>query len=209
MTTRKKIVAETHNGITSIHLGENRTYYEIRRRVFWPGIAKHVHDYIRTCHACQRNKIDRQSPQGMLNSLQQPTRSGTHYSMDFVTHLPMSSRHEYTAIMVVVDRFSKRIWTIPTWDIANARLTAELFMKHIIYENGICIEIVSDRDSKFTSKMWQDFHAALGITLSLSSSRHQSTDGQTERAIAHIEELMRMNINYKQSNWVSLLYNSR
>ena len=179
MTTRKKIVAETHNGITSIHLGENRTYYEIRRRVFWPGIAKHVHDYIRTCHACQRNKIDRQSPQGMLNSLQQPTRSGTHYSMDFVTHLPMSSRHEYTAIMVVVDRFSKRIWTIPTWDIANARLTAELFMKHIIYENGICIEIVSDRDSKFTSKMWQDFHAALGITLSLSSSRHQSTDGQT------------------------------
>jgi transposase InsO family protein len=117
----------------------------------------------------------------------------------------MSSRHEYTAIMVVVDRFSKRIWTIPTWDIANARLTAELFMKHIIYENGICIEIVSDRDSKFTSKMWQDFHAALGITLSLSSSRHQSTDGQTERAIAHIEELMRMNINYKQSNWVSLL----
>ena len=186
MTTRKKIVAETHNGITSIHLGENRTYYEIRRRVFWPGIAKHVHDYIRTCHACQRNKIDRQSPQGMLNSLQQPTRSGTHYSMDFVTHLPMSSRHEYTAIMVVVDRFSKRIWTIPTWDIANARLTAELFMKHIIYENGICIEIVSDRDSKFTSKMWQDFHAALGITLSLSSSRHQSTDGQTERAIAPV-----------------------
>jgi len=205
MTLRKKIIAETHDGITSIHLGENRTYYEIRRRVYWPSIAKHVHDYIRTCQACQRNKIDRQSPQGLLNSLQQPTRSGTHYSMDFVTHLPMSSRHEYTAIMVIVDRFSKRIWTIPTWDIASAQLTAELFMKHIIYENGICIEIVSDRDSKFTSKMWQDFHAALGITLSLSSSRHQSTDGQTERAIAHVEELMRMNINYRQSNWVSLL----
>ena len=205
MTLRKKIIAETHDGITSIHLGENRTYYEIRRRVYWPNIAKHVHEYIRTCQACQKNKIDRQSPQGLLNSLQQPTRSGTHYSMDFVTHLPMSSRHEYTAIMVIVDRFSKRIWTIPTWDIANAELTAELFMKHIIYENGICIEIVSDRDSKFTSKMWQDFHAALGITLSISSSRHQSTDGQTERAIAHVEELMRMNINYKQSNWVSLL----
>jgi hypothetical protein len=95
----------------------------------------------------------------------------------------MSSRHEYTAKMVVVDRFSKRIWIIPTWDIANARLTAlltaGLCMKRIIYENGICIEIVSDRDSKFTSKMWQDFHAALGITLNLSSSRHQSTDGQT------------------------------
>jgi hypothetical protein len=92
MTLRKKVIAETHDGITSIHLGENRTYYEIRRRVYWPSIAKHVHDYTRTCQACQKNKIDRQSPQGLLNSLQQPTRSGTHYSMDFVTHLPMSSR---------------------------------------------------------------------------------------------------------------------
>jgi hypothetical protein len=54
------------------------------------------------------------------------------------------------------------ITLIDNWDIASAELTAELFMKHIIYENGICIEIVSDRDSKFTSKMWQDFHAVLG-----------------------------------------------
>jgi hypothetical protein len=128
MTTRKKIVAETHNGITSIHLGENRTYYEIRRRGFWPGIAKHVHDYIRTCHAYQRKKIDRQPPQWLLNRLQQHKRSSTHYSMDFVTHLPMSSRHEYTAIMVVVDRFSKRIWTIPTWDIATENFLNVVFL---------------------------------------------------------------------------------
>jgi hypothetical protein len=39
----------------------------------------------------------------------------------------------------------------------SVHITAELFMKHIIYENGICIEIVSDRDSKFTSKMWHKY----------------------------------------------------
>jgi hypothetical protein len=37
----------------------------------------------------------------------------------------MSSRYEYTAIMVVVDRFSKRIWIIPTWDIAMGYIHEE------------------------------------------------------------------------------------
>ena len=69
-----------------------------------------------------------------------------------------------------------------------------LFLKHIIYENGIALEIVSDRDSKFTSKFWTAFHAHLGTALKLSSSRHQSTDGTTERMIAFVEEAMRMSI---------------
>jgi hypothetical protein len=107
--------------------------------------------------------------------------------------LVFTVRRKETSIAFVAE-ITGAIWTITTWDIADARRTAEFFMKHIIYENGICIEIVSDRDSKFTSKMWQDFNAALGITLNLSSSRHQSTDGQTERAIAHIEELIRFEL---------------
>jgi hypothetical protein len=52
-------------------------------------------------------------------------------------------------------------WLIPTWGTATAEVTAMLFPKHIIYENGIALEIVSDRDSKFTSKFWTAFHAHL------------------------------------------------
>jgi hypothetical protein len=59
-----------------------------------------------------------------------------------VTHLPFSSRHEFDALLVIVDRFSKRVWLIPTWGTATAEVTAMLFLKHIIYENGIAIEIV-------------------------------------------------------------------
>jgi hypothetical protein len=45
----------------------------------------------------------------------------------------------------------------------------------------------------------------LGTALKLSSARHQSTDGQTERMIAFVEETLRMSITYKQNNWVKLL----
>ena len=150
-------------------------------------------------------EILRASNLDILQSLAIPRRPGTHYALDFVTHLPFSSREEYDALLVIVDRFSKRVWLIPTWATATAEVTAMLFLKHIIYENGIALEIVSDRDSKFTSKFWTSFHAHLGTALKLSSARHQATDGQTERMIAFVEEALRMSITYKQNNWVKLL----
>jgi hypothetical protein len=93
--------------------------------------------------------------------------------------MPFSSRQVFDTLLVIVDHFSKRVWLIPTWGTATADVTAMLFLKHIIYENGIALEIVYDRDSKFTSKFWTDFHAHLGTALKLSSSRHQPTDGTT------------------------------
>eukprot|EP01050_Picozoa_sp_SAG11_P008613 SAG11_NODE_769_length_7262_cov_20.934385_7_plen_186_part_00 len=174
-----------------------RTKQELKRRVHWPLMGK----------SCQRNKVDRQKPQGMLQQLSIPTRPGTHYSMDLITHLPKSGRNEYTAVFTIVDRFSKRIWLIPTHDTCTAPMLAELFMKHIVLENGIPLEIVSDRDTRFASAsgFWQSFHKALGTSIRLSSARHQRTDGQTERAIAFATECLRMGISYQQDNWSTLL----
>ena len=202
---RNKLMTEVHKGLTAMHLGSNRSEYEIRRHAYWPRIRNDIHAFLAACTKCQQNKINRRAPQGLLQSLAIPRRPGTHYALDFVTHLPYSSREEYDALLVIVDRFSKRVWLIPTWGTATAEVTAMLFLKHIIYENGIALEIVSDRDSKFTSKFWTAFHAHLGTALKLSSARHQATDGTTERMIAFVEEAMRMSITYRQNNWVKLL----
>ena len=204
-TLRNKLMSEVHQGLTAMHLGSNRTEYEIRRHAYWPRIRNDIHAFLAACAKCQQNKINRRAPQGLLQSLAVPRRPGTHYALDFVTHLPFSSRQEFDALLVIVDRFSKRVWLIPTWGTATAEVTAMLFLKHIIYENGIALEIVSDRDSKFTSKFWTAFHAHLGTALKLSSSRHQATDGTTERMIAFVEEAMRMSITYRQNTWVKLL----
>jgi hypothetical protein len=153
----------------------------------------------------EQNQPSSTSRSPTLHSLAVPRRPGTHYALDFVTHLPFSSRQEYDALLVIVDRFSKRVWLIPTWGTATAKVTAMLSIKHIIYENGIALEIVSYRDSKFTSEFWTAFHAHLGTALKLSSSRHQATDGTTERMIAFVTEVMRMSITYGQNTWVKLL----
>ena len=114
-----------------------------------------------------------------LQSLAAPRRPGTEYALDFVTHLPFSSREEYGALLEIVDRFSKRVWLIPTRGTTTTEVTAMLFLKHIIYKNGRALEIVSDRDSKFNTKFWTAFHAWLGTALKLSSARHQAMNWTT------------------------------
>lgn len=51
--------------------------------------------------------------------------------------------------------------------------------------------IVSDRDPKFTSRFWKAFHQPLGTRLNLSTTYHPQTDGQTERTIQTLEDMLR------------------
>ena len=105
----------------------------------------------------------------------------------------------------------KKLRAIPTWKKADAKLTAELFLNHVCWGpdgNGVPIEIVSDRDVKFTpgnakaknQGFWKDFFGHIGTSIVLSTARHQRTDGQTERAIRHLTEVLRFGIDYEQSN---------
>ena len=192
----------------AIHLGIHRTTKELAKRAYWPGLAQDVKAYISTCEPCQRNKSSTHKPMGKAMPLQQPMRPGTHYSIDFLTGFPRSRRQEHDAIMVVVDRYSKKLRAIPTWKKADAKLTAELFLNHVCWGpdgNGVPIEIVSDRDVKFTpgnakaknQGFWKDFFGHIGTSIVLSTARHQRTDGQTERAIRHLTEILRFGIDYE------------
>ena len=95
-----------------------------------------------------------------------------------------------------------------------------MFLNHVVWGpdgNGVPIEIVSDRDSKFTppnskskdTGFWRDFFTYIGTSIVLSTARHQRTDGQTERMIQHLIEVLRIGVDYEQSNWASLLPKSR
>ena len=83
----------------------------------------------------------------------------------------------------------------------------DLFIDHIVLEhnNGMPIELISDRDTIFTSKFFKSMCSRMGTSLRLSTARSQATNGKAERKIAVIEEVMRMNVNYRQDNWLEAL----
>ncbi|KAI3733111.1 hypothetical protein L1987_64329 [Smallanthus sonchifolius] len=68
---------------------------------------------------------------------------------------------------------------------------AQLYVNENITLHGMPLSIVSDRDSRFTSRFLQSFQKALGTQLNLSTAYHPQTDGQSERTIQTLEDMLR------------------
>ncbi|GKB42284.1 putative reverse transcriptase domain-containing protein [Tanacetum coccineum] len=67
----------------------------------------------------------------------------------------------------------------------------KLYMKEVVTRHGVPVSIISDRDGRFTSLFWQALHKALGTRLYLSTAYHPETDGQSERTIQTLEDMLR------------------
>jgi len=67
---------------------------------------------------------------------------------------------------------------------------AQLYVKEIMRLHGVPSSIVSDRDPRFTSRFWQTLQEALGTKLTMSLAYHPQTDGQSERTIQSLEDLL-------------------
>ncbi|GJV74181.1 RNA-directed DNA polymerase, eukaryota, reverse transcriptase zinc-binding domain protein [Tanacetum coccineum] len=80
---------------------------------------------------------------------------------------------------------------LPMKETDSTEKLTRLYMKEIVARHGISVSIVSDRDSHFTSRVWQSLHKALGTQLDLSTTYHPQTDGQSERTIQTLEDMLR------------------
>ncbi|GJX84210.1 putative reverse transcriptase domain-containing protein [Tanacetum coccineum] len=67
----------------------------------------------------------------------------------------------------------------------------KLYMKEVVTRHGVPVSIISDRDGRFTSLFWQALHKALGTRLDMSTACHPKTDGQSERTIQTLEDMLR------------------
>ncbi|GJR06801.1 putative reverse transcriptase domain-containing protein [Tanacetum coccineum] len=65
-----------------------------------------------------------------------------------------------------------------------------LYIKEIVSRHGVPISIISDHDSHFTSRFWQSLQSALDTQLDISTAYHPETDGQSERTIQTLKEML-------------------
>jgi hypothetical protein len=103
--------------------------------------------------------------------------------------------------MVVVDRLSKLTHLIPTVTTAAAPDVAQLFIEQVVRLHGMPSQIVSDRDSKFTSVFWKTVCERWGVEQAMSSAYHPQTDGQTERVNRILEAYLRCYVSPMQDDW--------
>nr|GEU32601.1 putative reverse transcriptase domain-containing protein [Tanacetum cinerariifolium] len=111
-------------------------------------------------------------------------------AMDFVTKLPRtSSGHD--AIWVIVDRLTKSAHFLSIRKDFNMDRLVRLYLSEIIAKHSVLISIISDCDSRFKSRLWQSMHERLGTRLDMSMAYHPKTDGQSERTIQTLKDMLK------------------
>ncbi|GJX73563.1 putative reverse transcriptase domain-containing protein [Tanacetum coccineum] len=126
--------------------------------------------------------------------------------MDFVTKLlRISSGHD--TIWVIVDRLQRVAHFLPMRKDYKMDRLARLYLNEIVARHGVPILIISDRDSRFTSRFWQSMQEALGTRLDMSTAYHPQTDSQSERTIQTLEDMLRACVLDFEGSWdVHLLF---
>nr|GEW21022.1 reverse transcriptase domain-containing protein [Tanacetum cinerariifolium] len=111
-------------------------------------------------------------------------------TMDLVTKLSKSSIG-YDAIWVIVDRLTKSAYFLPIRADYKMKKLARIYINEIIARHGVLVSIISERDGRFTSHLWQALQKALGTRLNMSTTYHPETDGQSEHTIKTLEDMLR------------------
>ena len=110
--------------------------------------------------------------------------------MDFVTGFP-TTRNRNDAVWVIVDRLTKSAHFLAIKKTDGVDRNVSKYIDEIVRLHGVPSSIVSDRDSRFTSHFWQAFQKALGTRVNMSTAYHPQTDGQSERTIRTLEDMLR------------------
>ncbi|GKD58088.1 putative reverse transcriptase domain-containing protein [Tanacetum coccineum] len=169
------IMDEAHKSKYSVHPGADKMYYDLRDRYWWPGMKKDIAEYVSKCLTCLKVKAEHQRPSGLLQQPKIPVWKWERITMGFVTKLPRTSSGHDT-IWVIMDRLTKSAHFLPMREDYKMERLARLYLNEIVARHGVPISIISDRDSRFTTRFWQSMQEALGTCLDMSTAYHPQTD---------------------------------
>ncbi|GKF02536.1 putative reverse transcriptase domain-containing protein [Tanacetum coccineum] len=153
---------ESHKSKYSIHPGSDKMYQDMKKLYWWPNMKADIATYVSKCLTCAKVKTEHQRPSGLLIQPKIPEWKWDNITMDFVTKLPKSSQG-YDTIWVIVDRLTKSAIFTPMKETDLLDKLARMYLK----EN------------------------ALGTNLDMSTAYHPQTDGQSERTIQTLENMLR------------------
>ena len=187
---RQILMDEAHKSRFSIHPGATKMYRDLRPDYWWPCMKRDVAWYVERCLTCRKVKAEHQRPHGKMQPLDIPVWKWEDITMDFITKLPRTARG-VDSIWVVVDRLTKSAHFIPIQESISAERLADIYVREIVARHGVPVSVVSDRDVRFTSRFWKRFHDEMGTRLHFSTAFHPQTDGQSERTIQTLEDMLR------------------
>ncbi|GJS08830.1 reverse transcriptase domain-containing protein [Tanacetum coccineum] len=175
-------------------------YKDMKQLYWWPNMKADIATYVSKGLTCLKVKAEHQKPSGLLVQLEIPQWKWDNITMDFVTKLPRTQSGNDT-IWVIVDRLTKSAHFLPMRENDPMDKLARLYLKEVVTRHGIPVSIICDRDPRFTSNFWRSFQKAVGTQLDMSTAYHPQTDGQSERTIQTLEDMLRACVIDFRNGW--------
>ncbi|GKB11345.1 putative reverse transcriptase domain-containing protein [Tanacetum coccineum] len=194
---RTVIMHESHKSKDSIHPGSNKMYQDMKKLYWWPNMKANIATHVSKCLTCAKVKAEHQRPSGLLVQPEIPQWKWDNIIMDFITKLPKSSQG-YDTIWVIVDRLTKSAIFVPIRETDPMEKLARMYLKEVVTRHGIPVYPLSSRPKRLLQK-------ALGTSLDMSIAYHPQTDGQSERTIQTLEDMLRACVIDFGKGWVNHL----
>lgn len=186
----------------SSHIGFDKCIAKMKEDLFWPRMAKCLKKYVRNCRACVLGKSHTGRRTGFWQEGEKPTNVSDTWHIDHAG--PLVKSHGYTQILVTIDAFSKYCTLTPL-----RRKTSEDTIKalHSVFELlGKPRRIIADRAASFLSTMFKNFLDDQGIELHHIATGMPRGNGQVERVMRTVFNLMRATLTDKnEKTWITVL----
>ena len=124
--------------------------------------------------------------------------------MDFMVCLPRTHQ-QHDSIWVIVYMLTKSSYFLLVKVSYSVEEYDKLYVREIVKLHGASLLIISDRGAQFISHFWRSFQNGLGMQVKLSTAFHPQTDGQADRTIRTLEEMLRNCIIDFKGNWYDQL----
>ncbi|GKE24503.1 putative reverse transcriptase domain-containing protein [Tanacetum coccineum] len=187
---RALIMHESHKSKYSIHPRSDKMYQDLKKLYRWPNMKAEIATYVSKCMTCAKVKAEYQKLSGLLVQPKIPEWKWENITMDFVTKFPKMAS-EQDMIWVIVDRLTKSAHFLPAKENDSMDKLTRQYLKEVVSRHGVPVLIISDRDGRFVSQFWQSLKEAFGTQLDMSTAYHPKTDGQSERTIQTLKDMLR------------------
>ncbi|WRX21059.1 Reverse transcriptase domain - like 10 [Theobroma cacao] len=187
---RRAILEEAHSFAYTLHPGSTKMYRTIKESYWWPSMKRDIAEFVAKCLTCQQIKAKHQKPSGTLHPLPILEWKWEHVTMDFVLGLPRTQSGK-DAIWVIMDRLTKSVHFLAIHSTYSIEKLVKLHIDEAVRLHRVLVSIVSNRDPRCTSRFWPKFQEALGTKLRFSTAFHLQTNGQSERTIQTLEDMLR------------------
>ena len=149
--------------------------------------------FVSNCLVCQHGKIEHHKPIGTLQPLPILEWKWEHIIIDFIVDLSCTQTN-HDAIWVIVDQLAKSAHFLSIRNTFSLEILAKLYINEIVKFHGVSVSIMSNQDPRFTSQLWPRLRKALDTTLHFSTAFHPRTNGQFERTIQTLEDMLRTSV---------------